>query len=336
MADLRRLPTDDELRSEACTWIARLNAHNVSDEDKTRFEVWRTTHPRHARAYDLVSMVWQQMNAAGEVARAVSVGQTFNTITETAIRRSLERRSRVWRLGVATAAAMAALVCIAWWANTRLPDTVFQTAIGEHATIKLPDGSSLELNSNSRASLDYNATARVVRLERGEAYFEVEHDRQRPFWVAAGKSWVGAVGTAFNIDVRPADIRVTVSEGAVRVAPEPAQIPVSSLVKAGEQVRVSNVASEVRSLAPAQLTRSLAWRKGSIYFKDDRLTDVVDELSRYTTLKVVIEDERLQGLTIGGTFATSPAGIETLLVNLEKGFGLHVRRERQTAYISPE
>src|SRR5690242_5929915 len=94
MADIHPLPSDQELRSEACAWIARLNAHNVSAEDKVRFEAWRTAHPRQARAYNLVSMVWRQMVDTGEVARAVTVGQTFTAISERGIRRSLETLAR--------------------------------------------------------------------------------------------------------------------------------------------------------------------------------------------------------------------------------------------------
>jgi ferric-dicitrate binding protein FerR (iron transport regulator) len=56
-------------------------------------------------------------------------------------------------------------------------------------------------------------------------------------------------------------------------------------------------------------------------------------MSRYTTLKIIVNDERLQGLPIGGTFDASPQGVETLISMLQDGLRLRVRRERDRVYI---
>lgn len=343
MAEIHQLKSDDALGREACAWIANLDARAVSDEEKRRFDAWRKADPRHERAWALTVLVWRQMLDAGKLARAISNGQTFNEITQRAVHRSLQARKRARHIALASAAAIAASACVAWWMQTLPPKTEFQTAIGEHSTVKLPDGSTVDLNSNSRASITYSAQARIVRLVRGEAYFDVQSDPQRPFWVLAGKSWVGAVGTAFNVDMRRELLRVTVSEGAVKVASSASSItpPAEggsevklSLVKAGQQVDVQAVMTEVRSLVPDQLTRSLSWRDGSIYFERESLATVVDELNRYTLDRIVIADETLRDHKIAGTFETNARGAEALLANLKDGLGFEVRREGNTAYIA--
>jgi transmembrane sensor len=117
---------------------------------------------------------------------------------------------------------------------------LFQTAIGEQAAVGLPDGSSFDLNTNSRVWVDYSKRARVVYLERGEAFFKVAHDPLRPFWVHAGDRRVRAVGTAFNVYLRPRGAEVTVREGTVNVvnstmeSPPTEQKPAAA-VTAGEQ-----------------------------------------------------------------------------------------------------
>jgi transmembrane sensor len=242
-----------------------------------------------------------------------------------------------WLTLGAAASVIAFALLILWYRATLVPDTRFQTAIGEHATVSLPDGSSLELNSNSLALVDYSAAARIIRLERGEAYFEVKHDTARPFWVVAGRSWVRAVGTAFNVYVRPSDVQVTVSEGTVKVATvrgsgegpsdRALQAIPASVVTAGEQVRVRGADAHLRLLAPAELTRSVAWRSGTLNFEHQSLDQVVEELSRYTTVKVVIDDPSLRELPVGGTFDANAQGMEALLVMLEQGFGFKVKRE---------
>jgi len=79
-------------------------------------------------------------------------------------------------------------------------------------------------------------------------------------------------------------------------------------------------------LNAAQLNRLLAWRKSTLYFQDEPLGEVVDELMRYTTLKIEIVDDSLRQVPVGGTFQTSPEGAEALLTMLQDGFGAKVRR----------
>src|SRR5437016_3238083 len=284
MADVHRLPDVSKVEREASEWIARLNADDVSADDRARFEVWRVAHPLHARAYDELSATWQQFTAAGPLIRAVSFAQSMN---EAATVRAPRRR---WALAVAATAAVGVVAALGWLYFDRLrPNTSFTTAIGEHATISLPDGSVLELNSNSRARVDYSERSRVIRLHRGEGFFKVAHDPHRPFWVVGGGSWVRAVGTAFNVYVRPMDVRVTVSEGTVKVGSVDTlvdKVPSddalgkapTSVLTAGQQADLRGAATATRQLSPAELARSVAWREGTVYFENQPLSDVVEEL----------------------------------------------------------
>jgi transmembrane sensor len=139
-------------------------------------------------------------------------------------------------------------------------------------------------------------------------------------------------------------VRVTVTEGTVKVgaveasgAREPsdavlAQAPVS-VVTAGEEVDMHGSAGTVRTLREADVARAEAWRSGSVYFERQPLSEVVDELSRYTTLQLVVEDSKLRQLPVGGTFQANPQGAEAFLTMLKDGFGLRIRRESGRAYI---
>src|SRR4029077_748265 len=100
----------------------------------------------------------------------------------------------------------------------------------------------------------------------------------------------------------------------------------AAAVTAGEQADAHGRAEVIRALNAAQLNRLLAWRKSSLYFQDEPLGDVVNELMRYTTLKIEIVDDSLRQLPVGGTFQTSPEGAEALLKMLQDGFGTRIRR----------
>jgi transmembrane sensor len=331
MGKLHRLPSIEDTEREASVWFARMNADDVTSADRAGFEAWLAAHPRHAKSYAELSATWQELVKSAPLVRAVYFGQSMNAAA------APPARNR-WLAGAAAACITAFVLAAGWNVYKQKEETRFQTAIGEQAAVALPDGSSFDLNTNSRIWVDYSQRQRVIRLERGEAFFKVAHDTQRPFWVRAGDYWVRAVGTAFNVYLRPTGVEVTVSEGTVNVVkatanespPSDAAITESvAAVTAGEQADVHGRAEVIHELNSAQLSRLLAWRKSSLYFQDQPLGDVVNELMRYTTLKVEFDDDALRGLPVGGTFQTSPEGVEALLALLHDGFGTTIRRDDQ-------
>lgn len=86
---------------------------------------------------------------------------------------------------------------------------------------KLNDGTVVWLNENStlRYPRYFNGKKREVVLAEGEAYFDVYHDKNKPFQVRAGKTLTNVLGTSFNISSYPwrSTINVTVSSGKVAV-----------------------------------------------------------------------------------------------------------------------
>lgn len=329
VSNIHRLPRPQDVEREASAWIARLNAEDVSEEDQARFAAWLRRHPSHGRAYTALCETWRDLENTAPLVRAVYFGQAMNAAGA--------RRSGRTRRRLAALAASALLLTLGVvWFRYRYPDqSVFQAAVGEQTSVSLPDGSSFTLNSNSLARVHYTAHRRIVLLERGEAFFRVVHDPTRPFWVHAGTSWVRDVGTEFNVDMRGRHVVVTVREGVVRVvaavsAAEPPTNPrlirSAAAVTAGEQVNVEGSAEIRHALAPEQLSRLLAWRTGTLYFQDQPLGEVADELMRYTPLKIEFADPALRRVRVGGTFRTSPKGARALLRMLHDGFGMTVRR----------
>jgi transmembrane sensor len=331
MGEVHSLPNPGDTEREAGDWFARMNADDVTADDHGRFEAWLRAHACNEKAYAELTATWSELVKAGPLVRAVHFGQVMNAASASA--RSV--RSRRWLAGALAATIGALALGMAWNVYRQKEATRFQTAIGEQAAVALPDGSSFDLNTNSRVEVDYSQRTRVIRLERGEAYFKVAHDTHRPFWVHAGDRWVRAVGTAFNIYLRPAGVEVTVSEGTVNVVnasadesppADAAYARSAASVTAGEQADAHGGADVIHALDTTQLSRLLAWRKSSLYFQDEPLGEVVNELMRYTTLRIAIADASLRQLPVGGTFQTSPEGAEALLRMLQDGFGTRIRR----------
>ena len=340
MADVHRLPDERQVLNEASTWMARLQADDVTREDIEGFEAWRIAHPLHRRIFDELTGTWNRFAAKRPLVSGVAFGQSMNEVAAQRQAGQMPARRRRYRAAWAAAAA-GVLIGFALFTYLRpAPGRSYATPSGEHATVSLPDGSMLELDGNSRARVEFSTRYRIVYLERGEAYFKVMHNPNWPFWVVGRSSWVRDVGTAFNVQLNPTGMRVTVTEGMVKVgaiAPFLRAIPFQdavlshetalSVLTAGHQASLSGRAIQIRPLSRKQVADAISWHAHTLYFENAPLFDVVHELGRYTSLHLVVSSERLRQLPIAGTFDGSPSGVQTFLTMLNQGLGLTVRRE---------
>jgi transmembrane sensor len=336
MADIHRLPNIKEVEREASEWIARLDADDVSAEDRTRFDVWLHSHPLHARAYEDLLGTWRQLAEAAPLTRAAAAAGSPDPP------RAWHRPQR-WRQFAMAMSGIVAAVLLGSYLHSLTTAATFQTARGERATIALPDGSTLRLNSDSRARVDYSLRSRVIYLERGEAFFAVAREVKRPFWVTTGGSWVRAVGTAFGVYLNREGVRVTVHEGTVKLGSADQLLPTafsegtlkkaSAVLTAGEQADLQGAVTTTRKLSAAELARAAAWQDGWLHVANENLCDVIAELNRYTPRQLILEDTQLCSLSVGGAFQADPRGAEALLSMLEQNFGARVRRDVDGAYI---
>jgi transmembrane sensor len=163
--------------------------------------------------------------------------------------------------------------------------------------------------------------SRNIQLTRGEALFEVAHDRERPFFVAVNDIVVRAVGTAFAVRLEAAQVDVTVTEGIVEVTERavaagpvqsgpPASGSETRQVAANERAVIIHArAAQVQSITPAEADRRLAWREGMVSFDGESLQTAVAEINRHNRRQILVDDPALGSKPIVGVFrATDPGG----------------------------
>lgn len=335
MADIHRLPDIKEIEREASEWLTRLDADDASAEDRAAFEAWLRSHPLHARTYAQVLDTWQEFRATPLTGVAIECGS------------EAQGRARYapqgWRQWAMAVSGLIVAVLLGFQLHSLAAKTTFQTALGERVTISLPDGSKLQLNSDSRVRVDYSLRSRVIFLERGEAFFEVAHDAGRPFWVTTDRRWVRAVGTAFNVYLNPKGLQVTVREGTVKVGSGEGMLrarlsedllkETAAVLNAGEQADLQGNVTRTRKLSADELARTTAWQSGWLYVAKNNLCEVIAEMNRYTPHRLILQDTQLCSLAVGGAFQANPQGAEALLDLLEKNFGARVLREGDHVYI---
>ena len=196
----------------------------------------------------------------------------------------------------------------------------YETRVGGFSRIVLDDGSVIDLNTNSDVRVRLRGDRREVRLLRGEGRFQVAHDRERPFTVAAADTAVRAVGTAFSVRLRDSEqVDVLVSEGRVAVAPGPLAAPGAAEVAAGEAAVVREAQVSVSRVEPQALARRMAWTSGRLEFRGESLVEAVEEFNRYNRRQIRLSAESLRELRVGGSFsATDPESFAGALASAFK------------------
>jgi len=337
----------DTIDTTAGDWFARRQADEWNPESQERLEQWLNESPLHRVAYLRIEHAWEQAGrlkvlATGDRGRVPPPGSWaqspfFGSRTERATRRYEHRR--LWpraRAALAASVVLAACLSAAWLWTSR--GTTYRTPVGGLERITLADSSVLTLNTDSAVRLQFTEHERRVKLERGEAFFEVAKDPSRPFIVEAQDRRVVAVGTQFSVrrEDGDGDIRVVVTEGAVRMEGDsdggkPAQPttaaklngPDGVLLQAGTIAHASgaNVLLEKPQGHAAQ--EALSWRQGVLVFHDLTLAQAAAEFNRYNTRQLVVTDPAVAELTIAGSFRTN--NIEAFVRLLEKGYPIKAR-----------
>lgn len=309
--------SDDTLRAAAARWAVRLSDGDLQDGERDIFQRWLDSDDRHGEEFRAQMVI---LALAGELpldqhAHLVSLAR--DDATEEGASPASRRR---W---LALAAATAAVALLGGWLGMRYIDSaqVYTTHTGETRAITFEDGSVAHLNTRTRLEWQGTATDRRVKLLEGEALFEVIPDEHRPFRVVLDNSEVRVLGTRFNVYRRQdGEVIVTVLDGRVQVvengkADSRAAPAWSRELGANEQLAYRRVGL-IRDVHPAIAQNAVKWRDGVIELEDEKLPQVIDELTRYTDRRIVIRDARLAELRFGG--ALNIKDVRLALSRMEK------------------
>lgn len=297
----------DSLFAEASAWFFRLRADQVSLAERQEFTRWLDSSPQHSEAWNQAQALFASLEAPAKAMRR-----------RDGKRRNLSRRARVVSGMLACACLTIALLDPPLLQNLR---SDYHTATGEQRRIDLADGSHVLLNTNSAVSVDLRDNLRRVQLLRGEAYFEVAHAPQRPFWVVAGEARARVTGTAFSVGRSADQVTITVAEGRVETSSEALAEQITPLTP-GESA--SYQGQQLASLQSADVSRTLAWRQGQMVFVQASLAEVVEQINRYRPGRLMITDRQLASRPITAVFKLDR--LDEAVAALEQTLGIRARR----------
>jgi transmembrane sensor len=216
-----------------------------------------------------------------------------------------ERRSFPWLKAAAITAILAitgaGLYQFMKSTEVTLPYRVAEV-IQSSRFIKLPDGSKIILNSDSKlefpTSFDDKNTREVVLT--GEAYFDIAHDATKPFIVRTGQLSTTVLGTAFNIKAYPdqSDITVSVTRGKVSVSNE---AQVLGILSPDDQITF-NKNDQQSKVVSVNSDEVHAWTAKDISFDNVTMAEAAEELSERFDVRIKFNNPNIMNCRFTATF----------------------------------
>lgn len=315
-------------REEAARWFVAFQHSEISGRLLKRWKKWESV-PENREAFDAIERLWRLTDDESLIPRADAQERaTDNYDGSIPVARWRSTRKGGWRFNISRSfmrtvglVAMAATLVLVLqsalprylhWNSARTSGAILETGIAEHKEIVFEDGTRIQLGAHSAVTANFTRQLRSVVLDRGEALFKVAHDAERPFQVSAGAGIITAVGTAFNVRRRTGDnVVVTVTEGVVEISPRSSgsaqQGDVATIVghatqrlARGQEVtydtdgKLSPVRIAVPEVSPVS-------RVGRLRYHGEPLTQVIQDVNRYSFRQLILSDPAAGSLLYSGT-----------------------------------
>ncbi len=329
----------EQAEQAAVSWIARRETGPWSEQDEVAFERWLSGSMSRQVAYYRFKRTWGEVGRLGALGSdALPEQRLSDTFDEpdTSQASLPVHGSRVPRYALVASVLLAVVFALFLFRNEIFGLNSYSTEVGGLTAVPMADGSRVILNTNSRVRIVVDKHARRIDLQRGEAFFEVAKDPSRPFVVTAGEKQIVAVGTQFSVRREGENIRVAVTEGAVRLMASPQAVAGEQapgvLLSPGAVARAERTGVRVQEQSIAEIEQQLTWRTGILTFRNTPLMEAVAEFNRYNERQIFIEDPGIAAIEVGGVFRSTD--LDPFVRLIEDGLSLKVSRSGDRTVLS--
>nr|WP_315844653.1 FecR domain-containing protein [uncultured Achromobacter sp.] len=273
----------DRLRREAEQWWLRLRDRDATRGDAEAMKQWRARSPSHARAWNEVARLWQDMDPVLRQAVRRDPGLAHPPA------RGPSRPARRAFLGAMAAggAAVAVWPPLSLWPSLLDFTADFRTGTAEQRELALSDQLRVQMNTQTRINQrGAQAGNEAIELVAGEAQVEAAGGGA-PVVVYAGAGATRARQARFNLRYTGPQVCVTCLQGSVQVEAAGAMQTLAQ----GEQVIYDDAG--LQPALAADTVQVDAWRTGTLSFAGQTLAEVVDEINRYRAGRVLVRNADL-------------------------------------------
>lgn len=296
--------------------------NECSDEELKVFFEQIKEQPVSDQLDPLLDDVWGKLDEYPSL-KSKHGQQLLEKIKEKDIPQKSQQR---WLTPLKVAASIAAILVLAFFLGHQPDEPVKEikyitksTQVGQRATYKLPDGSTVYLNAGSSISFPERQEGSVRKVVlKGEAFFDVQRNPDKPFVVESANLRTQVLGTSFNIRAYPEkDIAVTVVTGKVQVEPlRTTESGESKLLLNPNEQAVYSLDSDQLSFAKVDARKSLAWHSKELVFENMDMEEVLSMLEIRFDQRIILDNDAM-GNCIIRKAKYEKESLETILKGLQ-------------------
>jgi transmembrane sensor len=316
-----------EIEQGAALWVLRRDEADWSASDQAELDSWLEQSDANKVAF------WRLDHGWREADRIAALG----TPPETDAPRFAVAN---WWQPLALAASLLLVFAVLFvqrpsltpGASPEVAALQFQTAVGGHKVVQLPDGSRAELNTDTAIRAVIHDGGRAVWLDRGEVFFDVAKRQGQAFVIYAGQRTITVLGTKFSVRRSGPEMVVAVAEGRVRVDEAPANGRARQATVSAGDLAISRGRSTLVESSAQAVQQQLAWRNGLLEFDRATLADAAEEFNRYNHKQLVIGDAEAAQLIVAGSFRAR--NLDSFIRWVGDAYGLGVKDSAARVVVS--
>lgn len=307
--------------------MTKLNEYfenKLSAQEQLEVQMWLAENGYNPDTEAQLEELFDKLHVDDEAAAKAAFQQVASRLGITAeARNSTACRSRIaaWSQRIAAILIVPLLCAVCLLYATRQPEVEWfekQVPYGEIASLTLPDGTHLHLNSGSRITYPSAFTGKERRIfVDGEIFADVAKDPHKPFIIRSGDVGIRVLGTKFNFksytntDTRKQQLRM-----------EP-----------GDLVLYDRVSNDINlSTFQPEHFKSFADNR-AIHFFNLRMHDIALDLERLFGTRIVILDEALAQTRYFAYF-TNNETLDQILSAINSDRKMKISRRDGVVYLS--
>ncbi|WP_339922157.1 FecR domain-containing protein [uncultured Cyclobacterium sp.] len=197
---------------------------------------------------------------------------------------------------------------------------------GEKLNFKLPDGSSVWLNSGSQLTFpkEFDSLERKVVLI-GEGYFEVKKDTLKAFKVVSGNLETEALGTSFNVNFfNPTQVLVSLLSGKVKIQTK--ALEENFILEPGQQLRYIPTEKEIK-IFKVTSEAAIGWKEGLLTFKNAGFNEVIESLERWYGVKIQVSGKPSKAWKLSGRYENQNLDLVLDRMSFVENFNYEINRK---------
>ena len=309
-------------------------------DEKAIVEEWFADIHNGREIKELTREIWEETPSTSEEKEILDdlLFKIYDRIITENQQKEKSKISWGWAVSAAIAVGIVFLIAGVWLGSTYLPSkkqiyAKLYAPYGSRIRFELPDGSRGWLNSGSSLKYPVNFTGNTRKVYlKGEGYFDVKHDPDKPFVVQTKNTRVTALGTSFNVHSYSGNSNneVTLIKGVVVVDKklQDGTFKKVSVMKPGQHVTLNAQTGRLIT-SNKDPEKYVAWKDGMLMFRNDPLSRVINEMEMFYNVDIEVADQSLYKYHFHATFEDETL-FETLrLLKISSGIDYKICKRKK-------